>query len=389
MSSPMERMIRERMEVIRSKGRLRTLRAVRRVSPRECVIDGKKLIDFSSNDYMGLSMRPELIRGAVEWTERFGTSCGASRLISGTSGACLELEEKIAAWKGFEGALILSSGYAANVGIVSALAGRGSAVFADKLNHASINTGCLLSQAEFRRYRHSDTGHLEKLLAMSQIPEKLVASDTVFSMDGDLAPLSELFRLSREHGAMLFLDDAHGTGVTGVRGKGLASPENCDVALATFSKAMGAFGGCILCSRELREYFINVCSPFIFSTGMPPSTLGAISAAVDLIQTPEMEEARSHLHALSGIARDAIRSLGFDCGSSETMILPVIIGDATKTLEFSRRLYEKGILALAVRPPTVPDGTSRIRVSLNADHTREDVQRLIDALAEIKKETAE
>ena len=389
MSSPMERMIRERMEVIRSKGRLRTLRAVRRVSPRECVIDGKKLIDFSSNDYMGLSMRPELIRGAVEWTERFGTSCGASRLISGTSGACLELEEKIAAWKGFEGALILSSGYAANVGIVSALAGRGSAVFADKLNHASINTGCLLSQAEFRRYRHSDTGHLEKLLAMSQIPEKLVASDTVFSMDGDLAPLSELFRLSREHGAMLFLDDAHGTGVTGVRGKGLASPENCDVALATFSKAMGAFGGCILCSRELREYFINVCSPFIFSTGMPPSTLGAISAAVDLIQTPEMEEARSHLHALSGIARDAIRSLGFDCGSSETMILPVIIGDATKTLEFSRRLYEKGILALAVRPPTVPDGTSRIRVSLNADHAREDVQRLIDALAEIKKETAE
>ena len=389
MSSPMERMIRERMEVIRSKGRLRTLRAVRRVSPRACVIDGKKLIDFSSNDYMGLSMRPELIRGAVEWTERFGTSCGASRLISGTSGACLELEEKIAAWKGFEGALILSSGYAANVGIVSALAGRGSAVFADKLNHASINTGCLLSQAEFRRYRHSDTGHLEKLLAMSQIPEKLVASDTVFSMDGDLAPLSELFRLSREHGAMLFLDDAHGTGVTGVRGKGLASPENCDVALATFSKAMGAFGGCILCSRELREYFINVCSPFIFSTGMPPSTLGAISAAVDLIQTPEMEEARSHLHALSGIARDAIRSLGFDCGSSETMILPVIIGDATKTLEFSRRLYEKGILALAVRPPTVPDGTSRIRVSLNADHTREDVQRLIDALAEIKKETAE
>ncbi len=382
-------MIRERMEVIRSKGRLRTLRAVRRVSPRECVIDGKKLIDFSSNDYMGLSMRPELIRGAVEWTERFGTSCGASRLISGTSGACLELEEKIAAWKGFEGALILSSGYAANVGIVSALAGRGSAVFADKLNHASINTGCLLSQAEFRRYRHSDTGHLEKLLAMSQIPEKLVASDTVFSMDGDLAPLSELFHLSREHGAMLFLDDAHGTGVTGVRGKGLASPENCDVALATFSKAMGAFGGCILCSRELREYFINVCSPFIFSTGMPPSTLGAISAAVDLIQTPEMEEARSHLHALSGIARDAIRSLGFDCGSSETMILPVIIGDATKTLEFSRRLYEKGILALAVRPPTVPDGTSRIRVSLNADHAREDVQRLIDALAEIKKETAE
>lgn len=389
MSSPIESRIRERMESIRSRGCLRSLRAVRRISSRECIIDGKKLVDFSSNDYMGLSMRSELIRGAVEWTECYGTSCGASRLISGTSGACLELEEKIAAWKGFESALILSSGYAANVGIVSALAGRDSAIFADKLNHASINTGCILSQAEFRRYRHSDPAHLRKMLAISQNPEKLIASDTVFSMDGDIAPLSELYSISRENDAILFLDDAHGTGVTGSRGKGLASPENCDIALATFSKAMGAFGGCILCSKELREYFVNVCSPFIFSTGMPPSTLGAISAAVDLIQTQEMEDARAHLHALSDSARKAIRSLGFNCGNSETMILPIIIGDANETLEFSRRLYEKGFLALAVRPPTVPEGTSRLRVSLNAEHTEEDVQRFIDALAEIKKETAE
>lgn len=388
MSSPVESMIRERMDLIRSKGQLRSLRAVRRISPRECIIDGKKLVDFSSNDYMGLSMRSELIRAAVEWTECYGTSSGASRLISGTSGACLELEEKTAAWKGFESALILSSGYAANVGIISALAGRGSAIFADKLNHASINTGCILSQAEFRRYRHSDMPHLRKMLAMSPIAEKLIASDTVFSMDGDIAPLNELYRISRENNAVLFLDDAHGTGVTGKYGKGLASPENCDVALATFSKAMGSFGGCILCTKEFREYFINVCSPFIFSTGMPPSTLGAISAAVDLMQTQEMEDARAHLHSISDYTKKAVRALGFDCGKSETMIIPVIIGDASETLAFSQKLYEKGFLALAVRPPTVPNGTSRLRVSLNAEHTEEDVQRFIDALAEIKKETA-
>lgn len=386
MTTPIHTAIRERMNEIRSKGRLRTLRAVNRISPRECEIDGRRLIDFSSNDYMGLSMRPELMEGAIKWTRRYGTGSGASRLISGTSAAALELEEKIAAWKGFESALILSSGYAANVGIISALANKGTTIFADKLNHASINTGCLLSQAEFRRYRHGDMGHLRRLVSASATELKLIASDTVFSMDGDVAPLEELRTIATESKSFLFLDDAHGTGVTGKEGKGLATPENCDAALATFSKALGAFGGCLLSTREVREYLINTCSPFIFSTGMPPSTLGAVSAAVDLLRGEEMEEARKHLHELSAYARQAVRDLGYECGNSVTMILPVIIGDPRETLEISRRLYEAGFLALAVRPPTVPEGTSRLRVSLNAAHTREDVERFLEALASIKKE---
>lgn len=384
MSTPIHAMIRARMNEIRAKGRLRTLRAVHRISPRECEIDGKRLLDFSSNDYMGLSMRSELINGAVEWSRRYGTGSGASRLISGTNGAMLELEEKIAAWKGFESALILSSGYSANLGCIAALANKNTTIFADKLNHASINTGCQLSQAEFRRYRHSDTAHLRRLIAGSGGDQKLIASDTVFSMDGDIAPLAELHAIARESNAFVFLDDAHGTGVTGPEGKGFATPENCDVALATFSKALGAVGGCLLSSSEVHDYLINTCSPFIFSTGMPPSTLGAVSAAVDLLRTREMEDAREHLRALSAYTRHAVRELGFECGASETMIIPVIIGDPQETVEVSRKLYDAGFLALAVRPPTVPEGTSRLRVSLNAAHTREDAERFLDALARIR-----
>lgn len=386
MSTPLEDKFHTRMDEIRSFGRLRSLRAVERISPRECRIDGKSLIDFSSNDYMGLSMRPELIRGGMEWLEKYGTSSGASRLVSGTNQACLELENRIAAWKGFESALILSSGYAANLGAIVAMADRSCAIFGDKLNHASINTGCLLSQAELRRYRHCDMAHLKKMLEMSQTPEKLIVSDTVFSMDGDIAPLNDLYALSRSHQALLFLDDAHGTGVTGKHGKGLASPENCDFALATFSKAAGAFGGAILSTREMREFFINTCSPFIFSTGMPPAVLGSISAAVDLLQTPEMDEARERLHELSAFLRKSAEELGFNCGKSETMIIPIIIGSAEDALKVSHALYERGFLALAIRPPTVPAGTSRLRISLNAAHTKQDVLSFLNALGSIKQE---
>ena len=341
-------MIRARMDDISAKGRLRTLRAVNRISPRECEIDGKRLIDFSSNDYMGLSMRPELMAGAIEWTRRFGTGSGASRLISGTSGAALELEAKIAEWKGFESALILSSGYSANLGVISALANKNTAIFADKLNHASINTGCLLSQAEFKRYRHSDMNHLRRLIANTPNEMKLLASDTVFSMDGDVAPLEELHKIAREANAMIFLDDAHGTGGTGRGGKGYAAPENCDVSLATFSKAVGSSGGCLLSTNEVREYLINTCSPFIFSTAMPPSTLGAISAAVDLLRSAEMDEARAHLHEISAYARQAVHDLGYACGNSETMIIPVIIADPPTGRSYAARASAS--LAAALRP---------------------------------------
>ncbi len=377
---PLIRNAEEKLASIREKSQFRSLKAIRRVTPRECELDGRRLIDFSSNDYMGLSMRGELIRGAVEWTEKYGTSSGASRLISGTSGACLELEAELAEWKGFESALLVGSGYSANLGAVAALADRSAALFADKLNHASINTGCLLSGADFKRYRHNDMTHLKKLLDGSDNPARLILSDTVFSMDGDIAPLRELHALAEEHDALLYLDDAHGTGVLGAKGEGLVSPANCDVALATLSKAVGAFGGALLSTRAMRDYLINCCSPFIFSTALPPSTLGAIQAAIRLLQTPELCDARENLHRLSAYMRGELQSMGYDCGPSETMIIPVILGDAEKTLALSRRLMEHGILALAVRPPTVPAGTSRLRVSLNACHTKADVDAFLSVL---------
>ncbi len=361
-------------------GLKRTLRAVRRVSPREVEINGKHLLDFSSNDYMALSMRPELIEGACEWTRKYGAGSAASRLISGTTEACLELEEKIARWKGFESAMILSSGYAGNVGLIAALSGRSRLIYADKLNHASLNQGCLLSGGEFKRYPHVDFDRLEQMTAGEEIPEKMIVSDTVFSMDGDVADLARLHSIARKRDTLLYLDDAHGSGVLGRNGHGLATPELCDVALSTFSKAMGSFGSCVCCSAAMKEYLVNHCASFIFSTAMPPPVLGAISAAIDLMYTAEMEQARSALLLRADHLRNALHEMGIETGKSETMIVPLLIGDTGKATAFSAKLQEEGILGVAIRPPTVPRGASRIRLSLNAAHTDSDVEHLIQAI---------
>lgn len=368
------------METTVSRGLKRSLRGVKRLSPREAEISRRRFVDFSSNDYMALSMREELAEGASSWIRRYGSGSAASRLISGTSDACLELESEIAEWKGFESALVMSSGYAANVGVVDALARRDGAVYADKLNHASLNQGCILSGSAFRRYRHLDFEQLETMIAKDAFSEPLIVSDTVFSMDGDTADLEKIHSIAEKNRCILYLDDAHGTGVFGERGKGRTSPELCDISLSTFSKAMGCYGACIACSAEFREFFINTCSPFIFSTALPPAVLGAISAAVKLIQTEEMDKARAALLGRSEFVRKSLSEMGFNTGTSSTMIIPIIIGDAHETLAFSAKLYEKGILALAVRPPTVPMGTSRIRLSLNAAHTEADIEQLLSAV---------
>lgn len=365
---------------IAADGLSRSLRAVERLSPRESVVEGHRCVDFSSNDYLGLSFREELKESAIRWTERSGVGSGASRLVSGSSKECLELEERIAAWKGFEAALILGSGYAANVGAIQALARRGSAVFADKLNHASLNQGCILSQADFKRYRHCDAAHLKDMLAKGANDGPLIVSDTVFSMDGDVAPLEELRGVSHESQSVLYLDDAHATGVFGERGQGLASASLCDVALGTFSKAMGAYGACLACSKEMKEFLVNKCGPFIFSTALPPPVLGSISAAVELVQTEESAKARLDLLSKAASLRGALREKGFDTGLSSTMIIPVTVGDAAKALALSRSLLEKGVFAVAIRPPTVPQGSSRLRLSLNAAHTSQDVELLVSAL---------
>lgn len=364
-------------------GLKRTLRAAERVSPREIVIGGRHLLDFSSNDYMALSMRPELIEGACEWTRRYGAGSAASRLVSGTTEACLELEAKIAKWKGFEAAMILSSGYAGNVGLIAALSGRSRTIFADKLNHASLNQGCLLSGGDFKRYAHCDFERLEQMVARDGNKEKLIVSDTVFSMDGDVADLGRLRGIAEKNHALLYLDDAHGSGVLGENGHGLASPGLCDVALSTFSKALGSFGSCVCCSAEMKDYLVNHCASFIFSTAMPPTVLGAVSAAVDLMYTDEMKQARQAMFRRADYLRRSLNEMGFDTGKSETMIVPLLVGETERTTEFSMRLQEEGILGVAIRPPTVPRGTARIRLSLNAAHTDADVEHLIEAVRRI------
>lgn len=371
--------VKKTLNEVDAKGLRRKIRPVQRISPRECRIQEKTFLDFSSNDYMGFSTREELRAGAADWLNQYGAGSGAARLISGTTDACMELEERIARWKGFEAALLIGSGYMANLGVTEALASRDSVIFADKLNHASINRGCVLSQAKFLRYKHNDMNHLSLLAEHNPCPDALLVSDTIFSMDGDLAPLTELAELAQKNRMVLYLDDAHGSGVFGPRGKGLTSPDLCTVALTTFSKAMGSYGAAVTCSREMKDYFINRCAPFIFSTALAPAVLGAISAAVDLIQTEESQKARERLLARSKMVRDELTAMGYQTGKTQSMIIPVIAGTPEKTAALSRELAENGIYALAVRPPTVPQGTSRIRLSLNATHTDSDLEQMLSA----------
>jgi len=398
-----EKRIARELEAARESGLVRGLRGVESLSARECLVGAppRKCLDFSSNNYLGLSDDPRLKDESVRWTERYGTGSRASRLVSGTSPFVLELEERVAEWKGFESALIFGSGHMANLGAVPALVGRGGAVFADRLNHASLNDGCRLSGARFFRYRHADSGDLEEKLdsflsralakgsdtdyRSSSSAELLVVSDTVFSMDGDVADVAGIADAARGRGALVYFDDAHATGVFGERGEGLASPVNADVAMGTFSKGLGCHGAYVACSRRLRDWLVNKCGSFVYSTAPPPSVYGAISAALDLMETDEFRGKRAELLAVSAETARRIRDLGFDVGKTATPIIPVVVGKAEDAVGMSRALLERGIFAPAIRPPTVPRGSARLRVSLNAAHTGRDLDALVGALGEVAK----
>ena len=367
-------------------GLKRTLRRVTPISARECLLEESvaPVIDFSSNNYLGIADHPKLKEESIRWTEKFGTGSKASRLVSGTLPEYIELEEKIAAWKGYDAAMIIGSGYMANTGIIPALADRKSAIFADKLNHASLNAGCKLAEAKFLRYTHNDFDTLDRQLQQSTANDKIIISDTVFSMDGDIADMIQLAKFAKAYNAMLYLDDAHATGLFGERSEGLAHNQNADIAMGTFSKAMGCYGAYAACSEEIKEYLINRCGSFIYTTALPPGVYGAISAVVDLVQTPEFCEIRRKLLEKSANFAKEIRNLGFETGNTGTPIVPIIIGDTDKTLRMSQRLLEKGFFAVPIRPPTVPKGTARLRISLNAAHTDEDIERLLEAMRSIR-----
>lgn len=375
-------------------GLKRELRGIIPLSARECIVEGRKCLNFSSNNYLALADHPKLKEESVKWTKKYGVGSGASRLVTGTFKVYTELEKSIALWKKTEDALIFGSGYLANIGVIAALADRKTAIFADKLNHASLTAGCRLSDAKFTRYRHNSMEHLGEMLAkFMDFEKKLIISDTVFSMDGDTADLTCLADIAGKNDAFLYLDDAHATGIFGERGEGLSCAalsaglqKKQLVSMGTFSKAMGSYGAYVACSTEMKEYLVNRCGSFVFTTALPPGVYGAISAAVDLVQTKEYCGIRGKLLERAVNLTAELKNMGFNTGNTSTPIIPVIIGDVKKVLQISQFLMESGILAVAIRPPTVPEETARLRISLNAAHTDNDILFLLDALKQAKSE---
>jgi 8-amino-7-oxononanoate synthase len=343
---------------------------------------GAALTDFSSNDYLGLAAHPLLAERASDYASRFGAGARASRLVTGTSSAHLALEARIAAFKGCEAALLFPTGWQCNAAVLAALlkAAPDTLLFTDRLIHASLHAGAAGHRQI--RFRHNDLDHLEELLAAhaGEAGPRLIVTESVFSMDGDRVDLARLGTVARAHDAFLYLDEAHATGVLGPQGRGLSAehPGVADLVMGTFSKAFGCFGAYVAGSRLLIDYLVNACGGFIFSTAPPPAMLGAIDAALDLV--PGMDAARRHLVELGDHVRRRLDAAGVACGASSTQIIPAIVGDAERALALSAMLMDAGMLVSAIRPPTVPAGTSRLRIALQAQHEMHDVDRLADAI---------
>lgn len=345
-------------------------------------VDGRDFIAFCSNDYLALSAHPSLIEAARDGATRFGVGAGASHLVLGHSSAHHKLEERLAAFVGLPRALLFSAGYLANIGVVTALVGRDDAVFSDRLNHASLNDAALLSRAEFKRYPHLDLAALGRLLSASKACRKLVVTDAVFSMDGDIAPLPELIVLCERHDAWLLLDDAHGFGVLGPQGKGVlahfgaASPRV--IYMATLGKAAGVFGAFVAAQPDVIEWLLQRARSYIYTTATPPLLAHAVSKSLDLIATEEWR--RDRLRELILVLNQMFKSNHWRLMPSATAIQPIVIGGNERAVAVSEALAREGLLVPAIRPPTVPQGTARLRVSLSAAHEVRDVERLAHAL---------
>lgn len=348
---------------------------------------GREYIDFSSNDYLGLSGHPALKKAATEAIDRFGVASCASRLLSGDGEIFHQLEDAIAKFKGKEAVLIFNSGYQANIGIISSLFSKGDCIFSDRLNHASIIDGILLSQAKLFRFQHNDCRHLEELLKKERAKFKnaLIVTESIFSMDGDRAPLKELVRLREKYNCQMMVDEAHATGVFGKNGSGLVEEEGLsdriDLIMGTFSKALAGFGAYLAASKTITDYLVNTCRSFIYSTALPPAVIASNLASLKLVK--DEPERRKSLLSMAVMLRDKLQEKGFSLkGSSQ--IIPVILGDNLRTLEFAKKIQERGFWVMPVRPPTVPAGQARLRISLNYYHDQDALNKLIDAISEIR-----
>ncbi len=371
------------LDELKAAGMLRSARVVEPLSGARVRVDGREMINFAGNDYLGLRRHPDVLAGAKAAMDAYGLGAGASRLMAGSTPVHAELERALAEFTGFERALVFASGYQANVGVLTALAGQGDALFLDALDHASLIDAARLSKARMRVYPHANVAKLDHLLASHrEYRRRFVVTEGVFSMDGDVAPLGDILALAERHDAWLVLDDAHAFGVLGTHGRGTAEFAGVHLSgrtvfVATLSKALGSQGGFVAASADAVGLVVNRARSFIYTTGLSPACAGGALAALALVKDPSRRE---RLLRLSREARRRLKDAGCRVSDGETPIIPVVIGEIEPTLRLASRLFDAGIFAPAVRPPTVPKGTARLRVSLSADHTPEDVGRLADAL---------
>ncbi|HEU0006131.1 MAG TPA: 8-amino-7-oxononanoate synthase [Terriglobia bacterium] len=385
----------DELERLESLDQRRVLKSLKQANAREVSYRGRRLVNFSSNDYLGLASHPRVKAAAQAAIEEFQASTGSSRLICGNLEIHERLESRLAGLKQKEAALVFSSGYLANLGIITALVGEGDQIFSDALNHASIIDGCRLSRAQVFIYRHRDLNHLEHLLRGAPAGRRLIVSDAVFSMDGDVADLPGLAALAAAYDCLLMLDEAHATGVLGSTGRGIVEhfvergqlgpgKECVDVAMGTLSKALGSFGGFVACSSNLREFLINKARSFIFATALPPSAAGAALESLRLLSEEPLR--REALWRNFGALKSRLSDSGFDVAASETPILPLTFGTEAAALRTSERLAERGYFVPAIRPPSVPKGTSRLRITLCATHLSEEVEGLAKELSELAQD---
>jgi 8-amino-7-oxononanoate synthase len=375
--------IEEHLEEIRARGLYRKLRCVSGPQGPRVLLDGRPVLLLCSNNYLGLADHPRVREAAAEAAMRYGAGSGASRLISGNMTIHRRLEEQLAAFKSAETCLLFGSGFLANTGVVAALAREGDVVFSDALNHASIVDGCRLSRAETFVYDHCDVDHLEWGLRQAEGRGSLIVTDGVFSMDGDVAPLLDIVELAQRYDARVMVDDAHGTGCVGPVGRGLVAQcgleDEVDIVVGTLGKALGSYGAYALCDTSMAKYLINTARTLIFSTALPPPAVAAALAALDLLR--EQPRRVEKLQRNARVMREALQEAGMPVPDGDTPIVPLIVGDADAAVRASDRALEQGVFAQAIRPPTVPAGSSRLRLAVMASHTKSELRDAARVLA--------